>query len=71
MAKNKYNKKCPFKEAGVTYIDYKNTELLRKYVSQYNRIVPRYYTGVSLKYQRMLSTAIKRARLMGLMKFVK
>lgn len=69
MAKNKYNKPCPFKEAGITYIDYKNVKLLRPYISQHGRIVPRYYTGVSLKYQKLLAVAIKRARNMALIPF--
>lgn len=71
MPKNKYNKPCPFKKAGIKYIDYKDVSLLRKYVTKYGKIVPRYYTGVSLKYQKMLTTAIKRARQMGLLKFVR
>jgi len=69
MAKSKYNKPCPFKSEGVTYIDYKNVYALRRYVSQYGKIVPRYYTGVSLKYQKALSKAIKRARQMALLPY--
>ncbi|MBD3270733.1 30S ribosomal protein S18 [Candidatus Peregrinibacteria bacterium] len=71
MAKNKYKKPCPFTKADIAYIDYKDVELLKKYVSKYGKIVPRYYTGVSLKYQKMLAKAIKRARTMGLLKFVR
>lgn len=71
MAKNKYNKQCPFTKDGVQYIDYKDVDLLKKYVSKYGKIVPKYYTGVSLKYQKMLALAIKRARHMGLLKFVR
>lgn len=71
MAKNKYHKKCPFTAAGTKYIDYKDVELLKKYVSKYGKIVPRYYTGISLKFQKMLAQAIKRARHMGLLKFVR
>lgn len=71
MAKNKYNKNCPFTEAQVKYIDYKDIKLLRKYMSQYCKIVPRYYTGVNLKYQRALAVAIKRARNMALLPFVR
>ena len=71
MAKNKYNKPCPFTTNGIKYIDYKDTNLLRKYVSQYNKIVPRYYTGVNLKFQKALAVAIKRARNMALLRFVK
>lgn len=71
MAKNKYNKKCPFASTGVKYIDYKDVELLKKYVTKYGKIVPRYYSGVSLKFQKMLAKAIKRARHMGLLRFVR
>lgn len=71
MAKNKYNKPCPFTTDGIKYIDYKDVPLLKKYVSQYGKIVPRYYTGVNLKFQRLLAQAIKRARNMGLLPFVR
>ncbi|MBD3328195.1 30S ribosomal protein S18 [Candidatus Peregrinibacteria bacterium] len=69
MAKNKYNKPCPFTAAGIQYIDYKDFKMLVKYVSQYGKIVPRYYTGVCLKQQKSLARAIKRARIMGLLAF--
>lgn len=71
MAKNKYNKPCPFTIQDIKYIDYKNVSLLKQYISQYNKIVPRYYTGVSLKHQKALARAIKRARFMGLLPFVR
>ncbi|HLG25205.1 MAG TPA: 30S ribosomal protein S18 [Candidatus Gracilibacteria bacterium] len=71
MAKNKYNKPCPFTIAGTKYIDYKDIRMLRRYISQYGKIVPRYYTGVSLKYQKALATAIKRARNMALLSFTR
>jgi len=71
MAKNKYNKPCPFKIDGVPYIDYKDVRLLRRYISQYGKIVPRYYTGVSLKYQKGLAKAIKRARNMALLSYTR
>ncbi len=71
MAKNKYHKRCPFTKTEIKYIDYKDVELLKKYVSKYGKIVPRYYTGVSLRHQKMLANAIKRARHMGLLRFVR
>ena len=71
MAKNKYNKPCPFTINNIKYIDYKDVSLLRQYISQYNKIVPRYYTGVTLKYQKMLAVAIKRARNMALVPFIR
>jgi small subunit ribosomal protein S18 len=49
-------------------LDYKNTSLLRQYVTDQGRILPRKYTGMPAHYQRRLTTAIKRARQMLLMK---
>ena len=60
-------KKCPLE--GVA-IDYKNTELLKKYITKFGKITPRYYTWVSLKNQKKLAIAIKRARMMALLPFV-
>ena len=52
----------------VDAIDYKNTNLLRQFVTDQGRILPRKYTGLPAHYQRRLNTAIKRARQMLLMK---
>ena len=52
-------------------IDYKNVELLKKYITKFGKIVPRYYSWVCLKNQKKLSNAIKRARIMALIPFVK
>lgn len=60
--------KCPLEGEN---IDYKNVELLKKYITKFGKIVPRYYSGVSLKNQKKLATAIKRARMMALLPFVK
>ncbi len=61
-------KKCPLD--GIS-IDYKNTELLANYLTKFGKIVPRYYSGVCLKNQKKLAKAIKRARMMALLPFVK
>lgn len=61
------NAKCPLE--GVV-IDYKNVELLKKYITKFGKITPRYYSGVSLKNQKKLATAIKRARMVALLPFV-
>ena len=66
----KKKKVCPIDEAGIKHIDYKDTALLRKYLTKFNRIIPRYYTGVSLANQKKLATAIKRARYMALLPYV-
>lgn len=62
------NTKCPLAEEN---IDYKNVELLKKYITKFGKIVPRYYSGVCLKNQKKLSNAIKKARIMALIPFVK
>jgi small subunit ribosomal protein S18 len=49
-------------------IDFKNTALLRQFVTENGRLLPRKYTGLPAQYQRRLSTAIKRARQMLLVK---
>lgn len=69
MSKKKLKTVCPFKAAGVKHIDYKDVDTLKKYLSRYGKITPRYYTGVSLKFQKMLSSAIKKARVMALLPF--
>ncbi len=61
-------KVCPLE--GIS-IDYKNVELLKKYITKFGKIVPRYYSGVSLKNQKKLAQAIKRARIVALLPFVK
>jgi small subunit ribosomal protein S18 len=66
----KKKKICPIDEAGVKHIDYKDTTFLRKYLTKFNRIIPRYYSGVSLANQKKLATAIKRARYMALLPYV-
>jgi len=53
------------------YIDYKDVETLRAFLSTFGRIVPRYYSGISLKQQKQLSRAIKIAREMGLLPYTR
>lgn len=62
---------CPFERAGITHIDYKDPKLLAQYITYYRSIQSRFHTGVSHKMQRRLATAIKRARIMGLLPFVR
>ena len=51
-------------------IDYKNTKLLIKFISQQGKILPRRATGLTAKQQRAMAVAIKRARMSGLLPFV-
>ena len=54
----------------IKYVDYKDTELLSRFVSERGKILPRRVTGTSAKNQRKVTTAIKRARVMALMPYV-
>jgi small subunit ribosomal protein S18 len=65
--------KKPAREAfdDLNYVDYKNLPLLRKITSYYGKIKPRRYTGLSSRQQRQAALAIKKARIMGMLFFVK
>jgi small subunit ribosomal protein S18 len=63
-------KQCYFSSNNIKHIDYKDIELLKKFLDPYARITPRKKTGTSAKNQRKLSLAIKHARFMGLIPFV-
>ena len=63
-------KTCPFSGPSAPKIDYKDTRLLSRYISERGKIVPSRITAVSAKKQRELSQAIKRARHLGLMPYV-
>ena len=65
------NRKCQFCANKVKNIDYKNVMILDEYLSQYYKIVPRYYSGNCLKHQKSLSTAIKNARTIALIPFTR
>mgnify|MGYP003418055447 FL=1 len=66
----KRRKVCYFTSNGITHIDYKDVDLLKKFVSERGKILPRRVTGTSAKYQRKLTVAIKRARMMALLPYV-
>ena len=63
-------KYCRFKKFGIKYIDYKDADFLIQFVSEQGKILPRRITGNSLKYQRKVATAVKRARHLALMPYV-
>ena len=64
-------KVCYFTQNHIEYIDYKDVDLLKKFVTDRGKILPRRVTGTSARYQRKLAIAIKRARHMALLPFVK
>ena len=73
-------KKCPFCAStgsaqahggGAKYIDYKDYPTIKPYVDYFGNIMKRYYTGVCLRHQKMLRTAIERARFLGFLAYRK
>lgn len=71
MKKNTLQKSCAFCAERIKEIDYKDVETLKKYISFQGRILPRKRTGVCAKHQRRLAKAIKRARHLALLPFVR
>ena len=63
-------KYCRFKKSGIKYIDYKDPEFLKKFLNEQGKILPRRITGTSLKYQRRVAQAVKRARQLSLLPYV-
>jgi small subunit ribosomal protein S18 len=64
-------KKCPFCLKSTKYIDYKDYPTLKPFIDYFGSIMKRYYTGVCLRHQKMLKTAIERARFMGMLAYRK
>lgn len=67
---NRPRRTCPFTGPKAQKIDYKDVRLLSRFVTERGRIMPRRITFVSLKAQRQLATAVKRARFLALMPYV-
>lgn len=67
--KNK-KKYCRFKRSGIRYIDYKDPEFLKKFLNEQGKLLPRRITGTSLKFQRRVAQAVKRARHLALLPYV-
>jgi len=63
-------KQCFFSQNNIQHIDYKDIEILKKFLNPHARLMPRKKTGTTSKNQRKLSEAVKRARFMGLLPFV-
>ncbi len=67
----KRKKSCYFTENHVEKIDWKDADLLKRFISDRGKILPRRVTGTKANYQRELATCIKRARFMGLLPYTK
>lgn len=69
-SRSRKRKRCPFTQAGIKEIDYKDINTLTKFITERGKILPRRITGVSARHQKLLTSAIKRARHMALLPFV-
>ena len=64
-------KTCHFCVNNIDYLDYKDVQTLRRFINTYMKILPRKRTGTCSWHQRKIATAIKRARIMALLPFVR
>lgn len=66
----KKKKYCRFRKARIKFIDYKDPEFLKKFLNEQGKILPRRITGTSVKFQRKVATAVKRARHLALLPYL-
>ena len=66
----KKKKYCRFRKARIKFIDYKDPEFLKKFLNEQGKILPRRINGTSVKFQRKVATAVKRARHLALLPYV-
>jgi small subunit ribosomal protein S18 len=71
VMRRKTKKRCYFTDNKISYIDFKDFEMLKKFISERGKILPRRVTGTKAYFQKHLAVAIKRARFMALLPFVK
>ena len=67
---DKRKKYSRFKKSGIKYIDYKDPDFLSRFLNEQGKILPRRLTGTSLKFQRKVSQAVKRARHLAILPYV-
>jgi small subunit ribosomal protein S18 len=64
------NKYCRFEKYGIKYVDYKDPEFLKRFLNEQGKLLPRRITGNSIKAQRKVAQAVKRARQVALLPYV-
>ena len=65
-----HKKYCRFKKMKIKYVDYKDPDFLMRFLNEQGKLLPRRITGNSLKFQRKVATAVKRARHLALLPYV-
>ena len=66
----KKTKYCRFKKSGIKFIDYKDPDLLMKFINEQGKLLPRRITGTSAKYQKKVSQAVKRTRHLAILPYL-
>ncbi len=66
----KQKKYCRFRKYGIRHIDYRDPDFLKQFINEQGKLLPRRITGNSLKYQKKVATAVKRARHLALLPYV-
>ena len=71
MAREMYKRRryCRFSAEGIKEVDYKDVSLLKDFITENGKLIPARITGTKSRYQRQLSTAVKRARFLALLPF--
>jgi small subunit ribosomal protein S18 len=71
MARDMYKRRkyCRFSAEGIDQVDYKDVDLLKDFISENGKIIPARITGTKARYQRQLTTAVKRARFLALLPY--
>ena len=64
-------KTCPFCESRVRFIDYKDDRMLGRFITDHGKILPSRLSGVCARHQRQLSTAVKRARYLAIIPYIR
>jgi len=71
MAREMYKRRryCKFSAEGITEVDYKNIGILKDFITENGKLIPARITGTKARYQRQLTTAVKRARFLALLPY--
>jgi len=71
MARDMYKRRryCRFSAEGIDEVDYKDVSILKDFITENGKLIPARITGTKARYQRQLSTAVKRARFLALLPF--
>jgi len=64
-------RQCKLCKEDIQFVDYKNTALIARFLTRFGKIVPKYYSGTCIKHQKSVAKAIKNARTMALIPFIK